>query len=255
MMKKIVNLTQFPATVETISGGTTVLPKAGAPAFLKSSFSNGGTINGLPVTNGKLAPEVPGLPEPEEGTLLLVPAITGMVLAAEGREDILVPGPINRDEKGRITSYKGLARPGKANPFKIGGADVEEGPVSLEGVEFRAAVKHSCTILGDNGDKIVIPGADSDARVVETWGDEGTLTTDEGEKIALYSLSYKGEIVGLPEPEEGVVYVVSLITAQIAKSWGRTDLLSPGKTITDPNDVDPSGRPRIIGAQGFTRSI
>lgn len=250
---KIINMTQFPAVVET-SRGTVVFPKAGRPAFLKSSFDDGGTVNGIPVTNGRLLPEVPGLPEPEEGVLILVPTITGFVLAAEGRDDILVPGPINRNEKGQISSYQGLAVPGKENPFKLNSSSNEEpAPLALEGVEIVAAVKHDCTILGGANGPTVIPGAGQDARVIEAWVAEGALKI-EGEEIQLFSLSYKGEIVGLPEPKDGTLYLVSLITAQVAGLW-RDDLVSPGRTIVNPDDVDSSGRPRIIGAQGFTRSI
>ena len=254
-MMKVINMTQFPAVVET-SRGTVVIPKAGRPAFLKSVFTDGGSINSIPVTNGRLLPEVPGLPEPEEGVLILVPAITGMVLSAAGRDDILVPGPINRNEKGQISSYQGLAVPGKENPFKFdAGLEGEDpAPLALEGAEIISCVKHECTILGGTNGPAVIPGASQDARVVETWGDEGTLQIEGGE-INLFALSYEGEVLGLPEPKDGRVYLVSLITAQIARLWGRKDLLSPGRTVVNPDDVDSSGRPRIIGAQGFTRSI
>lgn len=250
---KIINMTQFPAVVET-SRGTVTFPKAGRPAFLKSVFTDGGTVNGIPVTNGRLLPEVPGLPEPEEGVLILVPAITGFVLAAAGRDDILVPGPINRNEKGQISSYQGLAVPGKENPFKFNSSSNEEpAPLALEGVELLSCVKHDCTILGGANGPAVIPGAGQDARVIEAWVAKGALKI-EGEEIQLFSLSYENEIVGLPEPKDGVFLIVSLVTAQIG-GLGRKDLLSPGRMVTDPNDVDSSGRPRIIGAQGFTRSI
>lgn len=210
---KIINMTQFPAVVET-SKGTVVFPKAGRPAFLKSVFTDGGTINGIPVTNGSLLPEVPGLPEPEEDVLILVPAITGMVLSAAGRNDILVPGPINRDEKGQIASYRGLAVPGKENPFTFdaGREGEEPAPLALEDAEIVSCVKHDCTILGSANGPAVIPGAGQDARVLESWEDEGTLQIEDGE-IKLFSLSYKGEVVGLPEPKDGTLFIVSLITA------------------------------------------
>lgn len=249
---KVINMTQFPATVET-GEGTVTFPKDGRPAFLKSVFTDGGSINGIPVTNGRLLPEVPGLPEPEEGVLILVPAITGMVLSAAGRDDVLVPGPINRDEKGQIASYRGLAVPGKENPFTFdaGREGEEPAPLALEDAEIVSCVKHDCTILGGANGPAVIPGAGQDARVTEVWGDEGTLKIEGGE-LKLFSLSYENEVVGLPEPKDGTFYIVSLITAQISD---RQDLLSPGRMVTDPNDLDQSGRPRIIGAQGFTRSI
>ena len=38
-----------------------------------------------------------------------------------------------------------------------------------------------------------------------------------------------GEVIDLPEPQEGVVYIVSMLVAARAK--GRTDLVSPGRQI------------------------
>ena len=38
-----------------------------------------------------------------------------------------------------------------------------------------------------------------------------------------------GEVIDLPEPEEGVLYVVSMLVA--ARAEGRTDLVSPGRQL------------------------
>lgn len=43
-----------------------------------------------------------------------------------------------------------------------------------------------------------------------------------------------GEISGLPEPQEGVLYVVSGQLKNAAKELGRTDTRSPAKTVRDP---------------------
>lgn len=50
---------------------------------------------------------------------------------------------------------------------------------------------------------------------------------------------------GLPEPEEGTIFVVSLMVAESA--W-RDDVFSPGELIQDDQ-----GRP--IGCQGLRRSV
>jgi hypothetical protein len=50
-----------------------------------------------------------------------------------------------------------------------------------------------------------------------------------------------GDIDGLPEPVEGIIYVVSSMVAEKAK---RADVLSPGELIRDAAGV-------IVGARGF----
>lgn len=57
-----------------------------------------------------------------------------------------------------------------------------------------------------------------------------------------------GEVTGLPEPAEGKVYVVSIITANAAKAHGRTtdDLL-----VTSSSVYNDQGR--VIGCRAFAR--
>ena len=57
-----------------------------------------------------------------------------------------------------------------------------------------------------------------------------------------------GEVVGLPEPVEGTVFIVSLITANAAKAYGRTtdDLLVTSKPVRD-------GQKQVIGCRAFAR--
>lgn len=53
-----------------------------------------------------------------------------------------------------------------------------------------------------------------------------------------------GEVVGLPEPEEGTVYIVSALVAQAAKN--RADLLIVDDTLRNSEG-------QIIGCRGFAR--
>lgn len=53
-----------------------------------------------------------------------------------------------------------------------------------------------------------------------------------------------GAVTGLPEQQEGVVYVVSALVAQAAK--GRDDVLIPDDTVRDEQG-------RIIGCRAFAR--
>lgn len=65
-------------------------------------------IDGVPVTRQYFG-EVQGLPEPEEGTFLIV---SRMVAEAVGlsRTDLLVPGPLVRNEAGQPIGCRGLSR-------------------------------------------------------------------------------------------------------------------------------------------------
>lgn len=58
-----------------------------------------------------------------------------------------------------------------------------------------------------------------------------------------------GNIHGLPEPKEGVMYVVSAIVAKAAKDEGRwEDIFVPDDSVRDEKN-------RIIGARGFAHII
>lgn len=53
--------------------------------------------------------------------------------------------------------------------------------------------------------------------------------------IAIESVTY-GEIEGLPEPQEGVYYIVSGLVAAAAAEIGRKDCLAPGALVRDKNN-------------------
>lgn len=57
-----------------------------------------------------------------------------------------------------------------------------------------------------------------------------------------------GDLEGLPEPQDGVVYYVSAIAAQAAKTLGRKDILLGGDSVR--ND-----KGQIIGITSFARMI
>jgi len=54
-----------------------------------------------------------------------------------------------------------------------------------------------------------------------------------------------GEVTGLPDPQEGVIYIVS---GMVASAAPRPDVFSPGDLVRDD-----SGRP--IGCKGLRRSM
>lgn len=62
-------------------------------------------INGIPVVRTSYG-EVEGLPDPEPYTYYIV---SGLVKAAAGRDDLLTPTDLKRDEKGRVVGCYGLS--------------------------------------------------------------------------------------------------------------------------------------------------
>jgi hypothetical protein len=77
------------------------------------------------------------------------------------------------------------------------------------------------------------------ARCVERRESRGTITavitTADGTvtaEIAVPIVAKRfGEIEGLPEPQEGVVYICSALAAQAAWAIGRRDVVCPGDLV------------------------
>lgn len=97
---------------------------------------------------------------------------------------------------------------------------------------------------------------DNDGNLIETVERSGSIarvsTTpgaleDWGLSVPVAGPTTWGEIEGLPEPQEGVVYIASLFVAQIAK---RRDVVSPGSGPNDNCIRDEQGR-----IAGVTRLI
>lgn len=99
---------------------------------------------------------------------------------------------------------------------------------------------HAISILDEaNNPVLVLPSAGV-ARAASTRTCVGTVET-EGISIPVNATSF-GEVVGLPDPQPGVGYIVSVLTAQAAK--GRDDIF-----VTDDAVRDAEGR--IIGCRAL----
>jgi hypothetical protein len=61
------------------------------------------------------------------------------------------------------------------------------------------------------------------------------LPAGEIDGIAIESVTY-GEIEGLPEPQEGLYYIVSGLVAAAAAEIGRKDCLAPGALVRDKSN-------------------
>lgn len=70
---------------------------------------------------------------------------------------------------------------------------------------------------------------------------KATFVTDHRSiPISLYNVTY-GEVTGLPEPEDGVLYIVSMMVLEACR---REDLIAPVDMVRDNTG-------RIIGCRGF----
>ena len=71
--------------------------------------------------------------------------------------------------------------------------------------------------------------------VARCRAEEETLEAIEVEGVHIPACGLKfGEIEGLPDPQEGVLYFVSALVATAGRAQGRTDLAVPAKCIRTP---------------------
>lgn len=90
-------------------------------------------------------------------------------------------------------------------------------------MKFVNLTQHDLTIIFDNGDDMVLPASGEVARVTFS-----TQQVDEIDGIPVYETVYEPEVIGLPEPEDGTIYVASSLATQCAR---RHDVLAPTKLI------------------------
>ena len=107
---------------------------------------------------------------------------------------------------------------------------------------------HDIVIYDESGERVIatIPRSSVVARVTTIKRPSGLLRYGDAE-IPLYRIEYGG-VDGLPpEPEPGVCYIVSMITAEAAPSSFRGRLLVPD---TSPGSVvrDEAGRIKGVRA-------
>jgi len=107
----LVNLTPHPLSLRQADGSTLDLPPSGTIARVTSSDQVVGQIEGLPLHRMVLGQEIQGLPPPQEGTYYIVSLLAAQAAKAQGRGDVLAPGPAIRDEQGRVIGADGLSIP------------------------------------------------------------------------------------------------------------------------------------------------
>src|SRR5690606_38658524 len=117
------------------------------------------------------------------------------------------PGPTNPNRKERVMRIINLT----PHPVRIYGEDT---PDQVEDL--------------DHGVVLALPPSGQFARLGESVTGADTLVTEEGAEIPVALVSY-AEIEGLPEPQQGTVFVVPLMTALAAAR--RDDLLVPYEQV------------------------
>ena len=100
---------------------------------------------------------------------------------------------------------------------------------------------HDVIIRLPGGDR-VIPASGTVARVATSHE-----LVDEIDGIPVSAQTY-GQIEGLPEPRDGVFYVVSAVVLAAAKELGRTDVVAPDTARAIRNEAG-----QIVAVPGLVR--
>ena len=104
---------------------------------------------------------------------------------------------------------------------------------------------HALNVKCLDGSTLVLPPSkDGAARVIYDRLPPEQVSI-AGHEIAVAVAGSPREIIGLPEPEEGVVYIVAKAVADAAPT-SRGDLMSPGRLLRDAEG-------KVIGCDGLTR--
>ena len=109
---------------------------------------------------------------------------------------------------------------------------------------------HKVVVRTENGDVVYEPSGQV-ARVSTSEQYLMEVPDSKGNYVGVYLYEQTfGDIEGLPEPEEGVLYIVSLPVREAAKEKGRTDVISPD---TSPAGVIRDEQGRIVAVKRFVR--
>ena len=108
-------------------------------------------------------------------------------------------------------------------------------------MKIKNMTPHAISIVAEDGNVILQLPSEGNARATQSAVTVGNI---EGAEIVRMAF---GEPTDLPAPEKGVFLVVSRITAEAAKAFGRdtNDLLMTADPVRD-------GEGRIIGCRRFS---
>lgn len=109
-------------------------------------------------------------------------------------------------------------------------------------VTFINCTPHTVNIYSKDGAVLSVESSGNFARVAT---DIKNVDIPGIENIKVVKTTFDtSKVEGLPEPKEGVIYIVSLITLNALKGI-RTDLVAPGNLIRDEGG-------NIVGCDGLT---
>ena len=103
---------------------------------------------------------------------------------------------------------------------------------------------HPLRLVFDSGETHEVPPANEPARVVDRRGARELVDTDAG-RVEVSDVASGGEVVGLPPASEGVLLVVSRVTASAVR---RADLVFPLDEVRDDEG-------RVVGCRALGRFV
>lgn len=108
---------------------------------------------------------------------------------------------------------------------------------------------HTVNVLDDTDQTIAIPTSGS-ARVATKAISAGTVSL--GNHVFTVVETTYGQIEGLPQPEEGTIYIVSFLVLSALRAQGidRADVVVPD---TGPESVIRDSEGKILSVRRFTR--
>ena len=105
---------------------------------------------------------------------------------------------------------------------------------------FKNLTPHTINVVDASGaSMLTLPASGSVARCRAT-----ATETERVDGVPVFK-TVDGEVEGLPEPQNGVLYVVSALVREAVKAT-RTDVVSPAEFVRDAEG-------KILGCKGFTR--
>lgn len=102
---------------------------------------------------------------------------------------------------------------------------------------------HPIVLISPGGGNVTIPPSGTVARVGTTPGEHLTdYTAEVGSPVPILAPDEWGDVEDLPEPREGVAYIVSALVGLAMEGGDRTDLVMPGTAPADLPERDAQGR-------------
>ena len=101
---------------------------------------------------------------------------------------------------------------------------------------------HGVTLRNSAGVDTIVPPSGTIARVSST---PGLPEQVEGVPVPVFGRETFGEVTGLPAPEDGAVFIVSLLVAQATRGT-RLDVVRPGTGLNDGAIRDEAGQIQAV---------